>query len=65
MVFIDGVVKSGGTNFDSNEDIVPQVPVGPNLDKTGVDIKYDRLDLKLNHPEQYVAELRDTLNGKT
>ena len=45
-------------SFDSNEDIVPQVPVGPNLDKTGVDIKYDRLDLKLNHPEQYARFLK-------
>ncbi len=39
--------------FCSNEDVVPQVPVGPNLDKTGVVIKYDRMDLKLNHPKQY------------
>ena len=40
-------------SFDSNEDVVPQVPVGPGLDKTGGQIKFDRLDLKLNHPEQY------------
>ena len=45
-------------SFDSNEDVVPQVPVGPNLDKTGVDIKFDRLDLKLNHPEQYARFLK-------
>lgn len=40
-------------SFDSNEDIVPQVPVGPNLDKTGVCIKYDRIGLQLYHPEKY------------
>ena len=40
-------------SFDSNEDIVPQVPIGPNLDKTGVCIKYDRIDLQLYHPEKY------------
>ena len=45
-------------SFDSNEDVVPQVPVGPGLDKTGVDIKFDRLDLKLNHPEQYARFLK-------
>ena len=39
--------------FDSTEDIVPQVPVGPELDKTGVEIIYDRLDIQKNHPEQY------------
>lgn len=38
-------------SFNSNEDVVPQVPVGPNLDKTGGVIYYDRLDMKLNHPE--------------
>ena len=45
-------------SFDSNEDIVPQVPVGPGLDKTGVDIKFDRLDMQLNHPEQYARFLK-------
>ncbi len=45
-------------SFNSNEDIVPQVPVGPNLDKTGGVINYDRLDLKLNHPEQYTRFLK-------
>ena len=40
-------------SFDSNEDVVPQVPVGPNLDKTGVDVKFDRLDIQLNDPERY------------
>lgn len=45
-------------SFDSNEDIVPQVPVGPNLDKTGVDIKFDRLDIQLNQPERYERFLR-------
>ena len=45
-------------SFDSNEDVVPQVPVGPGLDKTGVDIKFDRLDMKLNHPEQYARFLK-------
>ena len=45
-------------SFNSNEDIVPQVPVGPGLDKTGGVIQYDRLDLKLNHPEQYARFLK-------
>ena len=45
-------------SFNSNEDIVPQVPVGPNLDKTGGVILYDRLDMKLNHPEQYARFLK-------
>ena len=45
-------------SFDSNEDVVPQVPIGPNLDKTGVDIKYDRLDIQLNQPERYARFLR-------
>ena len=45
-------------SFDSNEDVVPQVPVGPNLDKTGVDIKFDRLDIQLNQPERYRRFLR-------
>ena len=40
-------------SFNSNEDVVPQVPVGPNLDKTGKVIWYDRQDLQLRHPEQY------------
>ena len=41
-------------SFDSNEDIVPQVPVGPGLDKTGVCLKYDRLDYKLNDPARFL-----------
>lgn len=45
-------------SFNSNEDVVPQVPVGPNLDKTGGVIWYDRLNLKLNHPEQYERFLK-------
>ena len=44
--------------FDNTEDIVPQVPVGLGLDKTGVEIIYDRLDLKKNHPEKYQRFLR-------
>ena len=40
-------------SFDSNEDVVPQVPIGPNLDKTGVCIKYDRIDMQLYQPEKY------------
>lgn len=39
--------------FCSNEDIVPQVPVGPGLDKTGAVFLLDRLDMKLNDPEKY------------
>ena len=45
-------------SFNSNEDVVPQVPVGPNLDKTGGVIWYDRLDMQLNHPEQYARFLK-------
>ena len=45
-------------SFDSNEDIVPQVPIGPNLDKTGVDIKLDRLAIQLNQPDRYDRFLR-------
>ena len=45
-------------SFDSNEDIVPQVPVGRGLDKTGVCLKYDRLDYKLNDPERYERFLK-------
>ena len=45
-------------SFDSNEDVVPQVPVGPGLDKTGVCLKYDRLDYKLNDPARYARFLR-------
>ncbi len=45
-------------SFNSNEDLVPQVPVGPNLDKTGGIIWYDRLDLQLNHPERYARYLK-------
>lgn len=40
-------------SFDSAEDIVPQIPVGPTLGKSGVDIIYDRLDMQKNHPEEY------------
>ena len=39
--------------FDSSEDLVPQVPVGPNMDKTGTPVRYDRVDMKLNRPAQY------------
>ena len=39
--------------FASNEDVVPQVPVGPGLDKTGAVCAYDRLDMKLNDPKRY------------
>ena len=45
-------------SFNSNEDVVPQVPVGPNLDKTGKVYTFDRLDLELNHPDQYARFLR-------
>lgn len=45
-------------SFNSNEDVVPQVPVGRNLDKTGGVITYDRLDMKLNHTEQYARFLK-------
>ena len=45
-------------SFNSNEDVVPQVPVGPNLDKTGSVIWYDRINMKLNHPEQYARFLK-------
>ena len=44
--------------FNSTEDIVPQVPVGPTLDKTGVEIVYNRHDIRKNHPEQYQRFLR-------
>lgn len=40
-------------SFDSSEDIVPHLPVGDELDKTGVGIIYDRIDMKQNQPEQY------------
>ena len=40
-------------SFDFTEDIVPQLPVGDDLDKTGVEIIYDRIDMKENHPEEY------------
>ena len=40
-------------SFDSSEDLVPQVPVGPNMDKTGKSVRYDRVDMKLNRPAQY------------
>ena len=45
-------------SFDSNEDVVPQVPVGPNLDKTGVCLKYDRLGIKLEDPARYERFLK-------
>ena len=45
-------------SFDSNEDVMPQVPVGPGLDKTGVCVKYDRLDYKLNDPKRYERFLK-------
>ena len=45
-------------SFNSNEDVVPQVPVGPNLDKTGKVIWYDRMDMQLRHPEQYARFLK-------
>ena len=45
-------------SFVSKEDVVPRVPVGPGLDKTGVCIKYDRLDYKLNNPARYERFLR-------
>ncbi len=44
--------------FDSSEDLVPQVPVGPNMDKTGTPVRYDRVDMKLNRPEQYERFLK-------
>ncbi len=40
-------------SFDSAEDIVPDVPVGDDLDKTGFEIIYDRIGMQLNQPEQY------------
>jgi len=45
-------------SFDSTEDLVPQVPVGPGLDKTGVCVKYDRQDYELNDPARYDRFLR-------
>lgn len=45
-------------SFDSNEDLVPQVPVGPNMDKTGKDIIFNRVDIKTYHPERYERFLR-------
>ena len=56
----DGLTGKGMKmfTFDSKEDIVPQVPVGPTLDKTGIEIIYDRLDIQKNHPEQYQRFLR-------
>ena len=54
-------------SFDSNEDVVPQVPVGPGLDKTGVCIKYDRLDYQLNDPARYARfeKLYEYFRGKS
>ena len=40
-------------SFDSIEDIVTQIPVGPHLDKTGVQIVFDRLAIQQDHPEEY------------
>ena len=40
-------------SFDSSEDIVPQLPVGDDLDKAGVEIIYDRVDMQMKQPEQY------------
>ena len=56
----DGLTGDGMKMFTfySTEDIVPQVPTGPTLDKTGVEIIYDRLDIQKNHPEQYQRFLR-------
>jgi len=45
-------------SFDNSEDVVPQVPVGPGLDKTGVRIRYDRPDYRLNDPARYGRFLR-------
>ncbi len=45
-------------SFDSNEDVVPQVPVGPQLDKTGVEVTFDRLDAELTDPERYARFLK-------
>ena len=51
----DGLTGKGMKmfTFDSAEDIVPQVPVGPELDKTGIEIIYDRFDMQQNEPEEY------------
>ena len=56
----DGLTGNGMKMFTfvNTEDIVPQVPVGLTLDKTGVVINYDRLDIQKNHPEQYQRFLR-------
>jgi hypothetical protein len=56
----DGLTGDGMKMFTfySTEDIVPQLPTGPTLDKTGVEIIYDRLDIQKNHPEQYQRFLR-------
>ena len=56
----DGLTGAGMKMFTfvSTEDIVPQVPVGPTLDKTGVELIFDRLDIQKNHPEQYQRFLR-------
>ena len=45
-------------SFNSNEDVVPQVPIGPHMDKTGVSIWYDRKDMQLNDPERYARFCR-------
>ena len=56
----DGLTSDGMKmfTFDSAEDIVPQVPVGATLDKTGIEFIYDRPDIQKNHPEQYQRFLR-------
>jgi hypothetical protein len=56
----DGLTGNGMKMFTfvNTEDIVPQVPVGLTLDKTGTAVIFDRLDIKRNHPEQYQRFLR-------
>ena len=56
----DGLTGNGMKMFTfvNTEDIVPQVPVGLTLDKTGTALIFDRLDIKRNHPEQYQRFLR-------
>ena len=56
----DGLTGEGMKmfSFDSNEDIVPQVPIGHDLDKTGVCLKYDLQDYKLNDLPRYERFLK-------
>ena len=51
----DGLTGDGMKMFTfvNTEDIVPQVPVGPTLDKTGIALIFDRLEIKRDHPKQY------------